>query len=267
MANETKQAPEEKVKIEKVKTLAVLRMNEKGWTTEFGLNKVSEFAHYEFRGWGPQGEPGRGIVQIKKEHLESLNAALNKALEGKFPRVCDLKDAEGNRIGEKYLHWSLEKQKEPGGKYVDMGYYAKDGEEPKFRIRDFDPARPEEIRYRWMTMSRDEAEILHECLTAYLEINKEKEEEKGMKHEIVTQGPVLQTNMETGWTLEVNEVSWNGRDPKLDIRDWAPNHERCGKGTTLSLAQGVALGVFARELLSRELEANANQGMTPEAAF
>lgn len=37
-----------------------------------------------------------------------------------------------------------------------------------------------------------------------------------------------------GWRKELNLVSWNGRAPKYDIRDWAPEHEKMGKGTTLS---------------------------------
>ncbi|NBI29884.1 YdbC family protein [Chengkuizengella marina] len=37
-----------------------------------------------------------------------------------------------------------------------------------------------------------------------------------------------------GWTKEFNLISWNGRDPKYDIRDWSPNHEKMGKGVTLS---------------------------------
>ncbi len=38
----------------------------------------------------------------------------------------------------------------------------------------------------------------------------------------------------TGWKKEVNLVSWNGRPPKIDIRDWAPGHEKMGKGITLT---------------------------------
>ena len=37
-----------------------------------------------------------------------------------------------------------------------------------------------------------------------------------------------------GWTKELNLISWNGRDPKLDIREWAPDHEKMGKGVTLT---------------------------------
>ena len=38
----------------------------------------------------------------------------------------------------------------------------------------------------------------------------------------------------SGWTREVNFVSWNGGAPKLDIRDWAPGHEKMGKGISLN---------------------------------
>lgn len=37
-----------------------------------------------------------------------------------------------------------------------------------------------------------------------------------------------------GWTKELNLVSWNDGVPKYDLRDWAPNHEKMGKGITLS---------------------------------
>ena len=37
-----------------------------------------------------------------------------------------------------------------------------------------------------------------------------------------------------GWTKEFNLVSWNGATPKYDLRDWAPEHEKIGKGITLN---------------------------------
>lgn len=36
------------------------------------------------------------------------------------------------------------------------------------------------------------------------------------------------------WAVELNLVSWNAREPKLDIRSWDPSHERMGKGIALS---------------------------------
>lgn len=38
----------------------------------------------------------------------------------------------------------------------------------------------------------------------------------------------------SGWTKEVNMVSWNGNNPKVDIREWSPDHTRMSKGLTLT---------------------------------
>ena len=37
-----------------------------------------------------------------------------------------------------------------------------------------------------------------------------------------------------GWNLELNLVSWGGRPPKYDIRSWSPDHQKMGKGVTLT---------------------------------
>jgi hypothetical protein len=44
-----------------------------------------------------------------------------------------------------------------------------------------------------------------------------------------------------GWRKEVNLVSWNGGKPKYDIRDWAPDHSKMGRGITLSAQEMDAL--------------------------
>ena len=44
---------------------------------------------------------------------------------------------------------------------------------------------------------------------------------------------VLSTSAK-GWQKELNLISWNGAAPKYDIREWAPEHEKMGKGVTLS---------------------------------
>jgi len=44
-----------------------------------------------------------------------------------------------------------------------------------------------------------------------------------------------------GWQKELNLVSWNGRTPKLDIRDWAPGREKMGKGVTLTQVEAAEL--------------------------
>lgn len=53
------------------------------------------------------------------------------------------------------------------------------------------------------------------------------------KYEITQELGVL-SESKSGWTRELNLVSWNGANPKYDIRDWAPNREKMGKGISLS---------------------------------
>ena len=49
-----------------------------------------------------------------------------------------------------------------------------------------------------------------------------------------------------GWTKELNLVSWNDRDPKYDIREWDPEHEKMSKGVTLTAEEVETL----KELLN-----------------
>ena len=44
-----------------------------------------------------------------------------------------------------------------------------------------------------------------------------------------------------GWTKELNYISWNNGKPKYDLRDWAPGHEKMGKGITLTEEEARAL--------------------------
>ena len=44
-----------------------------------------------------------------------------------------------------------------------------------------------------------------------------------------------------GWNLELNFVSWGGRPAKYDIRSWSADHEKMGKGITLTQEEAVAL--------------------------
>ena len=55
----------------------------------------------------------------------------------------------------------------------------------------------------------------------------------GFKYDIVEEIGVLSENAK-GWRKELNLISWNGATPKYDIREWAPNHEKMGKGVTLT---------------------------------
>ena len=52
-------------------------------------------------------------------------------------------------------------------------------------------------------------------------------------YEIVEEIAILSENNQ-GWRKEFNLVSWNGRPPKFDLRDWSADHEKMGKGITLT---------------------------------
>lgn len=58
---------------------------------------------------------------------------------------------------------------------------------------------------------------------------------------------------ENGWSREINVVSWKRGEPKLDIREWSPDHERMTRGITLSEEQGRKLSdALSKRYASRE---------------
>ena len=67
-----------------------------------------------------------------------------------------------------------------------------------------------------------------------------------IKFEIIKKIGVLSKSA-SGWTKEINIMSWNDREPKYDIREWSPDREKMGKGVTLSKEELVAL----KELLNK----------------
>ena len=68
------------------------------------------------------------------------------------------------------------------------------------------------------------------------------------KYEIIEEIGVLSENAK-GWRKELNKISWNGGVPKYDVRDWAPNHEKMGKGITLKKEEAKKL----KELLEKAI--------------
>ena len=63
---------------------------------------------------------------------------------------------------------------------------------------------------------------------------------KDIQYEIVKEFAVLSTS-ESGYTKEINLISWNGKEPKYDIRTFSPNREKCGKGITLTADEAAVL--------------------------
>ncbi|MBQ7959458.1 MAG: hypothetical protein IJ330_07115 [Oscillospiraceae bacterium] len=68
-----------------------------------------------------------------------------------------------------------------------------------------------------------------------------------LKYEIVRNIGVLSENAKGG-TKELNLVSWNDREPKYDIREWSPDHDKMGKGVTLSEDEFLELKTIIEEM-------------------
>ena len=69
-------------------------------------------------------------------------------------------------------------------------------------------------------------------------------------YEIVEHIAVLSTS-KTGWTKELNLISWNGRTAKYDIREWSPEHEKMGKGIGLTKDELESLYNIIGEVLGK----------------
>ena len=68
-----------------------------------------------------------------------------------------------------------------------------------------------------------------------------------IKFEVVEHIGVLSESAK-GWKKELNRISWNGNAPKYDIREWAPNREKMGKGVTLSEDEFKALQGLIKQI-------------------
>ena len=75
------------------------------------------------------------------------------------------------------------------------------------------------------------------------------ERSQELKFEIINKIGVISTTT-SGWTLELNRISWNGNEPKYDIRTWSPDHIKMGKGITLSEKDLISLA----DLLKKEAD-------------
>lgn len=66
-----------------------------------------------------------------------------------------------------------------------------------------------------------------------------------IKYDIVKEIGII-SESKSEWKKELNLISWNEGEAKYDLRDWSPNHEKMGKGITLSLNELKSL----RDLLN-----------------
>jgi hypothetical protein len=80
--------------------------------------------------------------------------------------------------------------------------------------------------------------------------NKEKRRKMNqINYEIKEHIGIISEN-KNGWTKELNLVSWNDNDPKYDIREWDPKHEKMSRGITLTEEEAYELSI----ILSGEFE-------------
>lgn len=54
-----------------------------------------------------------------------------------------------------------------------------------------------------------------------------------IKFEIQSQIGIISESAK-GWKKELNLISWNDKEPKYDLREWSPEHQKMGKGVTLT---------------------------------
>ena len=58
--------------------------------------------------------------------------------------------------------------------------------------------------------------------------------------ELIQQFGELSKN-EKGWTRDLTFIRWNGKSPKYDLRDWAPDRLKMGRGISMTTEEVIQL--------------------------
>ena len=68
---------------------------------------------------------------------------------------------------------------------------------------------------------------------AFKKSNTKTKATEGPTYEVLEECGTLSANAR-GWELKLRYISWNGNDPKYDLRSWKEdeNGEKCSKGIT-----------------------------------
>lgn len=80
-------------------------------------------------------------------------------------------------------------------------------------------------------------------------------------HEIVkTLGVISERKDANGdkWTREINIVSWNGRQPKIDIREWNADHSVMSKGATFNEEEAENVCLILNNFINGRKDVNGN---------
>lgn len=70
-----------------------------------------------------------------------------------------------------------------------------------------------------------------------------------VEYEIIQTIGVIGKETEKGWQKEVNLISWNGAEPKVDIRAWRADHQKMSKGITLTKQEAIEVAGILKEIL------------------
>lgn len=81
---------------------------------------------------------------------------------------------------------------------------------------------------------------------------------KEFSYEIIEEIGTIGSPTASGWSTQLNLVSWNGREPKLDIRSWNEDHTRMGKGLSLNMEEATQLATYLGYYLQFGLNKNLN---------
>ncbi|NLY73115.1 MAG: hypothetical protein GX079_05435 [Tissierellia bacterium] len=72
-----------------------------------------------------------------------------------------------------------------------------------------------------------------------------------IEYRILKEGGTV-SKTDSGWTLEINLISFNGLEAKYDIRQWSPGRERMSKGVRLGKNELEVLIELAQQMLSED---------------
>ncbi len=81
--------------------------------------------------------------------------------------------------------------------------------------------------------------------------------------EIVKSFRKLGQTKQSGYTKELNYVSFKGAEPKWDLREWNEDHTRMSKGITLTNSEIMDLFAASEEVMAK---INENEGKEETAS-
>ena len=83
-------------------------------------------------------------------------------------------------------------------------------------------------------------------------------------YEVTEEIGVIGNPTPSGWATQLNLVSWNGKEPKLDIRSWNEDRSRMGKGISLSMEDATELVTLLNSYLGLGSDEDLERPLTHE---